>query len=186
MKKALLFGSAAVLTLALVGGGLALADGPRHGGGHGGMGMHDMGGMGMHDMGPMGMLERFDRSGDGRVSQEDVDAVRAERHAAFDADGDGALSLDEYQALWLDAMRPRMVRAFQQHDADGDAAVTVDEFAARFAGMVARMDQDGDGVVTEAEMRQRMRQRHDQRQEGRDGRGGDRDGEGRGQRDSDR
>jgi hypothetical protein len=52
-----------------------------------------------------------------------VDAVRAERFAQFDEDGDDVLDLQEYEALWLDAMRTRMVRAFQRLDIDGDAQV---------------------------------------------------------------
>ena len=51
-----------------------------------------------------------------------------DRLAEFDADNDGSLTLEEYQALWLDAMRERMVDRFQAHDDDGDAIVTVEEF----------------------------------------------------------
>ena len=56
----------------------------------------------------VGMLEQFDRSGDGRITQADVDTVRAERFAAFDANGDGALDLEEFEALWLDTQRRQM------------------------------------------------------------------------------
>ena len=170
MTKKILIGSvAAGLALALLGGSLALAQGWRHQ--HGGWG----GGAGS---GPgAAMIERFDRSGDGRVSQEDVDAVRAERFAAFDAEGDGALSLEEYEALWLDAMRPRMVRSFQRLDVDGDARVTEEEFLAPYRRLVERFDRTGDGVITEDEVRETMRER---RREMR-GRHGAR-GEGRGPR----
>jgi hypothetical protein len=154
-KKLLLGSAAAVLTLALIGGSIALAQGPRHGHGFGGW----EAGWGGGGMPGARMIERFDRNGDGQVSQADVDAVRAERLATFDADGNGVLSLAEYEALWLDAMRPRMVRGFQRLDVDGDAGVTEVEFLAPYARLVQRVDGDGDGVITEDEIRAQMRER---------------------------
>jgi Ca2+-binding EF-hand superfamily protein len=135
----------AVLGLVALAGGQALADG--------GQGGRHMGGSG-----PMGggqMMQGFDRDGDGSFTQEDVDAVRGERFAEFDADGDGALSLAEYEALWLDAMRERMVRGFQHHDRDGDALVTVEEFTLTTGNLVERHDRNGDGVVTRDELQRR-------------------------------
>ncbi len=103
----------------------------------------------MHGMGrAVRMMETYDADKDGRVTQEEVDAFRADRLAKFDADGDGALSLAEYQALWLDAMRDRMVDRFQRHDDDGDGRITADEFSSDTRGMVAMGDRDGDGVLS--------------------------------------
>ncbi len=90
----------------------------------------------------------WDENSDGEVTQAEVDAVRAARLTAFDADGDGVLSLAEYEALWLDAMRERMVDRFQQHDDDGSGTVTIEEFNEDYARMVARMDRNGDGVLS--------------------------------------
>ncbi|MGQ7794374.1 EF-hand domain-containing protein [Faunimonas sp. B44] len=100
-----------------------------------------------------GMFEQFDADGDGRITQDEIDAVRGDRLARFDADKDGALSLEEYQALWLDAMRERMVRAFQAHDRDGDGKVTAEEFNARFDRMVERLDRNDDGAIDRSDMR---------------------------------
>lgn len=108
------------------------------------------------------MLETFDSNGDGRLSQAEIDRARADRLAAFDANGDGALSLDEFQALWLDAMRERMVDRFQALDADGDGSVTKAEFARPFAHLVRRMDRNDDAALGPADMRRRHRGHDDQ------------------------
>lgn len=98
-------------------------------------------------------LETFDTDADGSLTQEEVDATRAARLAEFDTDGDGALTLEEFQALWLDAMRERMVDRFQSHDDDGDGLVTGAEFGERYANIVSRRDQNGDGVLNIDDLR---------------------------------
>jgi len=91
------------------------------------------------------LIEKFDTDGNGIVTQEEIDAVRAAELAEYDADGDGNLSLEEYQAYWLDRFYERMVDAFQELDADGDGEITDAEFNAGFANIVARLDANGDG-----------------------------------------
>ena len=133
-----------------------------------GWGRHH-GGSGHHGGAPGERLfEAFDANQDGTLTQAEVDQARQAKLAEFDADGDGSLDLEEYQALWLDAMRERMVDQFQDHDDDGDGLVTVEEFGERFSGIVVRLDDDGDGEVTMEELRERaMERRH-----GRGDRGG--------------
>jgi Ca2+-binding EF-hand superfamily protein len=134
------------------------------------------GGWGGHRGGATQLFDQFDGDKDGRVTQDEIQTQRNERLTRFDANADGILSLEEYQALWADAMRREMVRAFQRHDTDGDARVTPEEFSARFQGMVERLDGDGDGAVTRDELRQRMERHHGGRHGGPHGdRGGDDD-----------
>jgi hypothetical protein len=102
----------------------------------------------------------FDSDKDDVLTQAEVDKVRGDQFAKFDANGDGALSLQEYGALWSEAMRERMVDRFQRHDDDGDAKVTPAEFNKRFAGVVDRLDGDGDGKLTRAELRERRLSGH--------------------------
>jgi len=109
--------------------------GKRHGGGH------TAGGHMFR------MLESFDTNEDGKLSQEEIDQSRGERFGRFDGDADQALTLQEYEQLWLDAMREVMVDRFQDLDADGDAKVTAEEFKRPFAKMVQRRDRNGDGVI---------------------------------------
>jgi Ca2+-binding EF-hand superfamily protein len=111
-----------------------------------------MGGSGMHDM-----MLGFDANQDGKLSQEEIDTGRANQLKKFDKDGNGTLDVAEYEALWLDVMRERMVDRFQGHDADGDGKITVQEFGKRFANMVKFMDSNGDGVLDENDMGRRHR-----------------------------
>ena len=111
------------------------------------------------------LIEAFDADGDGGVTQEEIVTMRETRLSEFDANSDGSLNLSEYQALWLDAMRERMVDQFQAHDDDGDGLVTVEEFNERFANLVKRRDRNGDGVINA----------DDTKGPSRDGSGGDND-----------
>ncbi len=99
------------------------------------------------------LMEKFDTNADRRLTQAEIDEVRAARLNEFDQDRDGVLTLVEYEALWLDAMRERMVDRFQDHDADGDGKVTREEFGRRFARIITRMDRNDDGVLDKSDMR---------------------------------
>lgn len=137
-------------------------DGGNYGMGGYGMGGHHMGGSGFGGRhmggsgfggGMHGMILGFDANEDGKLSQEEIDTGRANQLKKFDKDGDGTLTLGEYEALWLDVMRERMVDRFQDHDDDGDGKVTAEEFGDHFADMVKFMDTNGDGILDESDMR---------------------------------
>jgi Ca2+-binding EF-hand superfamily protein len=145
-SKLLLATGAVGLGAALL-AGVSLADGR-----HGGHGFH----------GGAWLFETFDVNDDGTLTQAEIEEVRQSRLTEFDANGDGSLSLEEYQALWVDAMRERMVDRFQDHDDDGDGLVTAEEFGEPFDRIVSRLDDNGDGQVTEEEARSRHHDRdHD-------------------------
>jgi Ca2+-binding EF-hand superfamily protein len=139
---ALALGGAVVAGASLAGAGWDRS----HGGHHGGFG-------GDH------LFESFDVNDDGILTQTEIEEVRQSRLTEFDANGDGSLSLEEYQALWMEAMRERMVDRFQAHDDDGDGQVTVEEFGEPFNRIISRLDDDGDGQVTQEEIRSRGRDR---------------------------
>lgn len=105
--------------------------------------------------GMLGMqsFEALDANGDGSITQEEIDGMRAEHLAAHDANGDGELSLDEFAGLWQELTRPMTVRAFQALDADGDGTITRAEFDRPVAGMVNRMDRNSDGSISSREYR---------------------------------
>ena len=145
-KAILAVGALALGTTGMV--GASLADG-RGGHGYHGHGHHG----GWSGARSERMFEQFDANGDGVITQVEIDEVRSSRLAEFDADNDGSLTLEEYQVLWMDAMRPRMVDQFQAHDDDGDGRVTVEEFGERYSSLVPRLDRNDDGQVTEDDLR---------------------------------
>jgi Ca2+-binding EF-hand superfamily protein len=134
--------------------GASLAGGGRGGGFHHGGWGGPGGGRGEH------LFEQFDSNQDGLITQAEIDEVQSSRLAGFDQDNDGSLNLEEYQAMWLDAMRERMVDRFQAHDDDGDGIVTVEEFVESYSSIVRRLDRNEDGQLTRDDLR-RQRDRDD-------------------------
>ena len=134
-----------VALLALVGlvalGGVAVAHkGWRHGGPHGPMGFEQM-------------IERYDANKDGKISQDEIDTNRGTWLADADSDKSGSLALTEFQTLWLKSHNEQMVRDFQRLDKDANSQITLDEYKAPFAKLVAEMDRDKNGTLSNDEMR---------------------------------
>ena len=144
-------------TAAVTGVGYARSDGHQGGwGAHGGpyAGHHAKGHQGRHHGGRMHkMMKRFDTDGDGKLTQAEIDQSREANLAKFDGNQDGQLSLAEFEALWLDFMRERMVDRFQDLDANGDAVVTLEEYKEPFEAIVVRMDRNGDGALSRDDKR---------------------------------
>ncbi|MEX1366369.1 MAG: EF-hand domain-containing protein [Nannocystaceae bacterium] len=96
-------------------------------------------------------FEILDANGDGRVSQDEIEAIlgreayahldAADRQrildsfSGVDADGDGSITLDEYLTLFIDAQREDaedatggLRHSFDQYDTDGDGYLTAEDF----------------------------------------------------------
>jgi len=114
------------------------------------------GGPGMR-MGMMAqeLLRDVDTDRDGKLTQQEIDNAIGARLTRFDADGNGRLSLEEFQGVWTDFTRPVTVRAFQFLDPNGDAAVAKDELDTRFGRAVQRFDRNGDGALSPEDRPQR-------------------------------
>lgn len=104
-----------------------------------------------------GLFEAIDTDGDGAVTQREIDAYRDARVGAVDTSGDGALDIGEFDTLYRELTRPRMVDAFQRLDADGDGSVTTEELDERFGSIVERLDRNGDGALGIEDRRGRHR-----------------------------
>lgn len=109
------------------------------------------GGMGRHHGGSemfRTLFGQVDADGNGAVTQEEIDNFRAAKVGEADASGDGALSIEEFDTLYREFTRSRMVDMFQKMDADGDGVISDAEMDSRFGGVVDRMDRDDDGALT--------------------------------------
>lgn len=150
-KTKLMIAAASTVGLAALAlGGYAVAD-SRHGGmGHGMMDGHGRG-FAMLRMAE-DFSDRYDTDKDGKISQEEINANRAQWLADADANKDGKLTLEEFQTLWVRAHRERMVRGFQVFDRDGDASVTLEEYARPLDKIVTAMDQNDDGVLSREDL----------------------------------
>lgn len=82
------------------------------------------------------MMNGMDLDGDGRLTSEEAHKKLQSMHMMADKDGNGALSLEEFEPFHAAMMRENMVDTFQMLDADGDGKVTQGE-------MVSPADQMG-------------------------------------------
>lgn len=126
-------------------------------------------------------FDQLDTDSDGKVTTAEIDAWRKSRVEGLDANNDGKIDLEELTALELrgaEALaRRRAETMIGRMDVDGDGALSAAELmAGRGHGteMFSRFDKDGDGAVTKAEIASVM-SRLDR--PGRDGHG-DRHGKG--------
>lgn len=94
------------------------------------------------------LFDTVDADGDRSVTRAEIDAYRTTKLAEVDASGDGALSIEEFDTLYRELTRSRMVDAFQRFDVDGDGAIAPAEIDRNIDRLVERMDRDGDGALT--------------------------------------
>lgn len=96
----------------------------------------------------LNLFNEVNANGDGSVTQAEIDSYRATKVGEADASGDGALSIEEFDTLYREFTRSRMVDTFQDFDADGDGVISAEEMDARLGGIVDRLDRDNDGELT--------------------------------------
>ena len=113
---------------------------------------------------PMGgVFEGFDFAAvdadkNGKITEAEMQTWRAAEVATVNADEDGKLSAEELKAMLIKRMERRASelasRMVERMDADGDGLLSAAELALRPAPAMNfdRLDIDGDGVVTEAEI----------------------------------
>jgi Ca2+-binding EF-hand superfamily protein len=143
-KRTIIIASAAGIALLGAAGAVAAHGKYGRGGPHG-----------FHRGGMEQLIERLDTDKDGTITKAEATARRDKSLATYDADGSKTLSIKEFEGLWAEITRHRMVRAFQRLDRDGDGQVTVEELDRPLNRMFTRLDRDGDGKVTAEEMKPR-------------------------------
>ncbi|MDA5095782.1 calcium-binding protein [Aliiroseovarius sp. KMU-50] len=99
--------------------------------------MDTLNGMGMMDRDMISLMHGSmmngldaDADGDGVVTPGEAHGQLQAMHSQGDLDGDGMLSLEEFEALHGRMIRDMMVDRFQHLDADGDGKVTSGEMTA--------------------------------------------------------
>jgi hypothetical protein len=103
------------------------------------------------------IVEQLDTDQDQRLTRTEIDNGIQSRFTGADTDGDGNLSLEEFQPLLVEIMRPKIVDGFQFLDADGDGVITQEEVQRPVNRIVSHLDQNEDGELTTDEMRKRHR-----------------------------
>lgn len=128
--------------------GVSYAAGPSAKGG-----MNEMrGGMGPGAFGaaPMGQLDfaTLDADGNGAITQEDLDALAAERFAEVDLNGDGTLDASEVAAQMTARIEERGLDSRTQGAVEWTPTIDEDRVAWMAEGVVLRMDDNDDGVLS--------------------------------------
>lgn len=129
--------------------------------------------------GPMFQFEEIDANGDGKITQEEIDAHAAARFAEADTDGDGSVSAEEMvarmQAQRDERMQRGAERMIERMDANDDGVLSADEMAPRNTErLFSRLDANDDGEITQAEMeaaREKMQKRFGEHRKGERGHG---------------
>ncbi len=142
----------ALLGLGVIGGAGALAvAGP--GGFGGGFGS---GGFGPGKGGPAPRFREMDVNKDGVVTKNELAAYKQKRFAELDANKDGkvdASEIDRVIAKRLERKKVRMrYRFLARLDDNGDGIVTKEEFEAKGARLFRRADVNADGKVSREEL----------------------------------
>lgn len=92
-------------------------------------------------MGPRDHLQAiFDADEDGMVTPDELRTGLLDGLNAYDADGNGTLSLNEFETMHMAHIREMTVDRFQAFDADGDGQVTSEEISRPADRMQRMMD----------------------------------------------
>ncbi|EAQ01922.1 RNA polymerase sigma-70 factor [Pseudooceanicola batsensis HTCC2597] len=121
-----------------------------------------------------------DADGDGRVTQDELQAHADARFAAADTDGDGTLSVEEMLARMeqrrAERLRRGAERMIARMDENGDGVLQAEEMGPRDESrLFARLDSDEDGAISQEELDEAREKFRDRRHGGdrghRDGKG---------------
>ena len=109
--------------------------------------------------GPRMSFEQLDVDGSGEITVEDLTAMRDSRFAGVDANGDGNVTLDEFKAAEMARAGERAAEMFARLDVDGDGILSRDVLERgrgdeRGARMIERFDTDNSGGVSAEEFEQ--------------------------------
>lgn len=102
-------------------------------------------------------FSELDVNGDGELTLDEMMTHRDARFAEADSDGDGSLSRDEMIAAAMGRVEARIDRMMARFDDDENGLLSANEMddmrprGPMMERAFARMDSDGDGAISEAE-----------------------------------
>ena len=109
-------------------------------------------------------FEEVDSNGDGKITQDEMQARAAARCGAADSHGDGAISRDEMMSRAMARVETRVDRMMDRMDADDDGKISQAEMqqmrGKHMGRMIKRMDTDGDGSLSKDEFGKGHRKGH--------------------------
>ncbi|WP_380057671.1 EF-hand domain-containing protein [Falsihalocynthiibacter sp. SS001] len=108
--------------------------------------------------GPRMNIEQIDTNADGKISAEEMKAHADARFAEMDADGDGKVSPEELKAFsekrQSERHAERQAKMIERLDQDGDGMLSQEEMTPKGADqMFEKLDTDGDGQLSEEELK---------------------------------
>lgn len=104
--------------------------------------------------GPRLNFEDVDANGDGLITKDEIVAQAAARFATVDTNGDGNLSAEELAAVSERAKEDRIAKMIERRDENGDGVLSQAEMAPnedRADRMFERLDSNGDGAISAEE-----------------------------------
>lgn len=116
-------------------------------------------------------FETLDVDGSGEITAEDLAALRDQRFAELDTNGDGTVSQDEFVAAQAARTEERAAQMFERLDADGDGTLSRDVIENGRRGgfgerMLSRLDGDDSGGISAEEFEEARARFQDRRQGG--------------------
>lgn len=120
----------------------------------------------------LAMLSGADADKDGIITPQEAAAAAETRFARFDRNKDSVLDNVDVEALRREIVEYRVRRFLHRNGAAADGRVTREQFSVRANERFARLDADGDGVISRAERPGRRPHAHGKRH-GRHGGQGD-------------
>jgi Ca2+-binding EF-hand superfamily protein len=98
------------------------------------------------------MFEIMDTDRDGKITAQEMEAVRMEKFSEADSNGNNQIDMSEFEGMWMGRIRDQILSAFQNHDENNDGAISQDEMAKPMSSMVYWLDKNNDGVIEKSEM----------------------------------